>query len=71
VQAVINKDKAKVGDEVYPLIGFYDSNGVIQTKFKYPRDYIATVKIIDGVAVVCQPLRVFETKGGTAKTYEK
>jgi hypothetical protein len=53
------------------LIGFYDSNGVIQTNFKYPRDYIATVKIIDGVAVVCEPLKVWETRGGTAKTYEK
>jgi hypothetical protein len=71
VQAIINKDKAKIGEIEYPLIGYYDANGVIQTKFKYPRDYIATVKLIDGVAVVCEPLRIWETRGGTAKTYSK
>lgn len=71
MQAVINKDKAKIGDKEYPLIGFYDADGVIQTKFKYPKDYVATVKLIDGVAVVSEPLRVWQTNGGTAKTYNK
>lgn len=71
MQAIINKDTAKIGDKIYPLIGFYDADGIIQTKFKYPKDYIATVKLIDGVAVVCEPLRVWETRGGNAKTYSK